>query len=320
VTEHQTPRFRALSIDGGGLRGTFAAAFLAEIERMSGCRLVDHFDLICGTSTGGIIALGLGLEIRAAEILDFYLEHGLNVFPPTGRVRAFLRRVGRVKHDPARLREALDSVFGDRRLGEARTRLVIPSFNAQNGSVYIFKTAHDERFRQDYRCRAADVALATSAAPTYLPAHETSDGWRFVDGGIWANNPVAIGVVEAIAVCGRSPDEIDVLSVGTTSAARSVSRKRGRGGLAAWAVPFVEDVLRAQSLGALGMANVMLSEAVLRVDEVVEAGRFSLDDPDDIPELLGLGKNAARVHHEAVRDRFLRAPAHRFEPHHVPGS
>lgn len=289
---------------------------------MSECRLVDYFDLICGTSTGGIIALGLGLEISAAEILDFYIEHGPAIFPPeqSGRLRAWLRRIRKARYDPAPLHDALESVFEEKLLGHARTRLVVPSFNAQNGSVHIFKTAHAERLRQDYLCRAVDVALATSAAPTYLPVHETEDGKRFVDGGIWANNPVAIGVVEAIAVCGSAPADIDVLSVGTTSAARSISPRRGRGGLATWAPHFVEDVLRAQSLGALGMASVMLEEAVLRVDEIVEAGRFSLDDSGALTELRGLGENAARVHHEEVRKRFLSVPAARFEPDHIPAT
>lgn len=313
----QNSRFRILSLDGGGLRGTFTAAFLAEIEQMSRCRLVEYFDLICGTSTGGIIALGLGLDISAAKILEFYVEYGPRIFPrQKSRFTAFLRHATRNLYGHEPLATALSSVFGDRVLGDARTRLVIPSLDALTGGVHMYKTAHAERLRQDYLRPAVEVALATSAAPTYLPAHETPDGRRYVDGGLWANNPVAIGVVEAIAVCGRAAAEIDVLSVGTTHAARSISRRRGRGGFLTWGRQFVDDVLQGQSIGALGMANVLLPAPVLRVDQVVEAGRFSLDNPGDMTELQGLGMNAARSHHDDVRDRFLTVTAPPFEPHH----
>jgi patatin-like phospholipase/acyl hydrolase len=79
--------FRILSLDGGGIKGTFAASVLAEFERMTGKRLVEHFDLITGTSTGGIIEVGLGLGLSAADLLKFYSENGPTIFPCTGANR-----------------------------------------------------------------------------------------------------------------------------------------------------------------------------------------------------------------------------------------
>jgi patatin-like phospholipase/acyl hydrolase len=183
-------RFQILSLDGGGIRGVFSAAILAAIEEDLELRLVDHFDLIAGTSTGGIIALGLGLGLRPADILAFYTEHGPRIFRNPWRLRSALWWFWR-KYRPAALGTALRTTFGDRPFGESSKRLVIPSYNVGDDDVYIFRTAHAERLRRDYRVPAWKVALATSAAPTYFPACREVDGLRLIDGGVWANNPRA---------------------------------------------------------------------------------------------------------------------------------
>lgn len=197
--------FRILSIDGGGIKGAFAASALAALEDDLRCRAVEHFDLITGTSTGGIIAIGLGLGLSAREILEFYKSKGPEIFPSTslvqrtgGAIRQFL---GGPKHSHETLRSALEAVFGDRRFGESTCRLVIPTYDAVGGRIFVMKTAHHQRFRYDIEARAVDVALATSAAPTYFaaarfPQHE---GASYIDGGVWANCPVLVGLTEAVA-------------------------------------------------------------------------------------------------------------------------
>src|SRR4051794_2714465 len=180
--------FRILTIDGGGIKGVFAASFLAEVEDSIDGPLTDHFDLIAGTSTGGIIALGLGLGLSARQILDFYESNGQLIFRGSGRRR--LRQLVMAKHDSRKLEEALVDVFGERRLGESTTRLLIPSMNLESGAVHVFKTAHHPRFERDYKLRAVDVALATAAAPTYFRTHRLPSGSPLVDGGLWANNPM----------------------------------------------------------------------------------------------------------------------------------
>jgi len=116
---------RILTIDGGGLKGALPAAFLAEIEEATGQRIVDHFDLIAGTSTGGIIAIGLGLGIPARAILDFYVNEGPAVFRQDQprlwaieKVYRAARRLRRAKYAPDRLKSALVSILGDARIGE----------------------------------------------------------------------------------------------------------------------------------------------------------------------------------------------------------
>src|SRR5260221_14348328 len=117
---------RILTIDGGGIKGVFPAAFLATLEDEIGKPIADYFDLIAGTSTGGIIAIGLGLGMTAKELLHLYRETGGRIFR---RRRFGARAIGlfRAKYTNAALRTALVGAFGERYLGESKTRLLIPS-------------------------------------------------------------------------------------------------------------------------------------------------------------------------------------------------
>jgi Patatin-like phospholipase len=148
---------RILAIDGGGIKGVFPASFLATVEQATRSRVADYFDLIAGTSTGGTIALGLGLGYSAAEILALCERHGATIFGR--RVLGLLGGILRPRYDPRPLRAALEEQFGERRLGESTKRLVIPSLNLETGEVYIFKTAHHERFERDYEVPAITVML-----------------------------------------------------------------------------------------------------------------------------------------------------------------
>ena len=118
---------RILCIDGGGIKGALPASFLATIEEATGERVIDHFDLIAGTSTGGIIALGLGLGFSAAEVKAFYENDGPSIFATFG-LFASVRHVTKAKYEPTALRDALQKILGERRLGESATRLLIPAF------------------------------------------------------------------------------------------------------------------------------------------------------------------------------------------------
>lgn len=189
--------FQILSLDGGGIQGIFSAAVLAAIEEDLNVRVIDHFDLIAGTSTGGIIAIGLGLGLSPRQIVDFYLKEGASIFAnPFGR--ASVRRFFRSKFDNGPLIEALQRHFGDKRFGQSTKRLVIPSYNLGEDDVYIFRTAHHPRLRRDFKVPAWKVAQATSAAPTFFPIAQNVDELRLIDGGVWANNPTMVAYIEAV--------------------------------------------------------------------------------------------------------------------------
>jgi patatin-like phospholipase/acyl hydrolase len=317
--------FRILSLDGGGVRGAFTASVLAALERETGRAVADHFDLIVGTSTGGIIALGLGLGLNAAEIRDFYVAQGPAIFPSTGlrhRLGLTFRQLVAPKRSRTDLEKALTGVFGERTLGEARCRLVLTCFESVTARIYLLKTAHDARFTGEYRARAVDCALATAAAPTYYQASPfpLRPGESYIDGGVWANCPAMVGVTEAIAFLGAAPQDIDVLSIGTVAEPFGVSTSRRMGGILQWNAGLLELLFRGQAEAALAHAGLLTGGGVYRIDALVRPGRFRMDDARGIADLvaLGDGEGRKRAHVASVTARFLTGtPAAPFAPAHA---
>jgi patatin-like phospholipase/acyl hydrolase len=244
---------RVLSIDGGGIKGVYPIAFLAEVEEYLSKPIHEYFDLIVGTSTGGIIALGLGLGFPAKDVLKFYTTHGPNIFSGNPYVLTFKQILWR-KYGHEKLHKALEETFGNKLLGESKTRLAITSMNIDTGETIVFKTAHKPNPNNDSRKSVVEIAMATAAAPTYFPVFTDSSQMPFVDGGLWANNPVNVAVVEAVGTLGWDRNHIKVLSLGCTYSPFNVGilRKRNIGWL--WARKIVETFMRGQSSGALAYA------------------------------------------------------------------
>lgn len=303
--------FRILSLDGGGIKGAFTAAVLARLEAETGKKAVESFDLITGTSTGGILAIGLGLGHSAADLLNFYVERGPTIFPSTfvqtrlGRLRQFFRP----KHSHHVLRQELTQVLGEKVFTDSRCPLVIPTYDAIGGRVYLMKTAHAPSLFRERNALAVDVALATSAAPTYFeaarfPLHKDAS---YIDGGVWANCPAMVGVTEAIAFFGRQPADIDVLSIGTTASPFNISKQRDSGALG-WNVGVINLMFEAQVEAARAQAS-LIAGAFHRIDADVVAGEYSLDraDKDTIERLAALGdaKASLRDNVAVARSRFL---------------
>lgn len=315
---------KILSLDGGGIKGVFEAAFLAQLEEtLSGGNIASYFDLIAGTSTGGILALGLGLGFSATEMLDFYETLGPQVFARRTK-RGWVERVEFPAYDAETLRECLEEKFADMRLGDSKTRLIIPALNRETAEVYLFKTAHLERLEHDYKKSAVEVALATAAAPTWFPAHRLEGGLPLVDGGLFAGNPVGIAAVEAVGYLGWPMGSIRVLSVGATSAPPNVKPgwlERvlfGRSeGLAHWGPRLLHVFMNAQASAANGIAGVLSQHQLVRVSPNVAPGRFGMDSIDDIPSLVGLGKEEARKRLDGLQSKdFFGESAAPFVPLH----
>jgi len=279
---HTNQRFRVLALDGGGLKGAFEAAFLAAIEDDLGVSIVDHFDLIAGTSTGSIIAMGLGLGLSAKQTLEFYQAKGSSIFPYK-ESSEWLRRLAQytaTKHKPDGLQRELITVFGDKTLGDSGKPLVIPSYNLDADDVYVFKTPHSRRFKRDWKVPAWQVCMASCAAPTFLPTFTGVDSLRHIDGGVWANNPTMVGVVEAISEFGQDPSNISVLNISTTTPLKERQEGLDTGGNLAWAVQGVEVAFAGQSACAYGQAQLLCGrEFIHRVDVPVPPGAYSLDGP-----------------------------------------
>ena len=307
-------RFQILSLDGGGIKGIFSAAVLTHLEEDLNLDITEHFDLITGTSTGGIIALGLGIGMRPREILRFYVNKGPVIF--ANGLIASLKRLWRNKHSSECLEKALRECFGDVLLGVCRKRVVIPSYNIGEDDVYLFKTPHHERLTRDYKVPVWKVAMATSAAPTYFPSFRNVDHIRLVDGGVWANNPTMVGVVEAVSMLNVPLESIRVFSLGTTNEIRGRSKKLDHGGLLQWAFEVVDVVMRGQSIGANTQAMHLLgSENVLRLDPKVPDGLFALDRIKE-EELLSKAAHESRHVAPFFKDKFTGHIADEFKPFH----
>lgn len=301
---------RILALDGGGIKGAFTASVLAALEKDTGS-LVEHFDLITGTSTGGILAIGLGMGFSAEELKDFYIDRGEEIFSATsvfGRF-GFLKQLVMPKHSSKPLERALADILGKRKFGESKSRLVIPTYDAINGRIFMMKTAHHERFVHDVEALALDVAMATAAAPTYFearafPAHH---GASYVDGGVWANCPALVGLTEAVAFLGAKAEEVDILSIGTTASPFNVADDR-RSGAVQWNMGLINLMFEAQVEAAKAQTS-LLAGGFHRIDASVPAGRFGIDkaDANTIAELVTLGRGEAvkKENLEVVRSRFL---------------
>ncbi len=173
--------------------------------------------MIAGTSTGGIIALGLAHGLTAREIREFYIERGGKIFPPASHLGRWLRWVRQklryvYEREPLERTELL-RIFGDSVLGQAKTRLCIPAFEGRHGEPWIFKTSHHPHYQKDRVERMVKVALSTAAAPTFFEALP-NNGYVMVDGGLWANNPVMNALVEALACYDLDRGQVQILSLG----------------------------------------------------------------------------------------------------------
>jgi uncharacterized protein len=305
-------RFQILSLDGGGLKGLFTASFLANWEKERGTRVVDHFDLIAGTSTGGIIALGLGLGFSAEQIKQLYLEKSEQIFPPKilGDAKHWLA----VKYSADGLRAALGELFQERKLGDSAKRLCIPAFDPAFHGIHIFKTAHHPRLQTDYKQTAVQVALATSAAPTYLPAEVTESGLQLLDGGVWANNPVMLAVAEALGYLGQEQSNVAALRIGTTEEVISVKELRTMGGKLQMAAPVIDFMMRGQSQSASGMVHHLLGrDRFFQINPLTAPGDFHLDKLSKT--LVAMGEAEWRHGSSELFDRgFFNHQSAPFEP------
>lgn len=234
-----TKPFKILTIDGGGIKGLYSSTILANFEEEFNCLTSDHFDLVCGTSTGGLIALAISQKIPAKEICQFYKEHGGRIFPnrkPLFKWLEYLETklfkgkffLGQTlwygKYGNEYLKNVLTDLFQKKVIGESNNLLCIPSYCITEARPYVFKFDHTNLSR-DNKTSYVDVALATSAAPTYFPIHqiENHDNKQFVDGGVWANNPTLIGLIEALKYfvgADKEYDSIQVLSISSLSASK----------------------------------------------------------------------------------------------------
>jgi len=215
--------FRILSLAGGGYLGLYTASVLDALEERAGVPLARRFDLLAGTSVGGILALGLAFEIPAREMRKLFVDHGAEIFSTrplasraVGKLVDLARSVFGPKYDGAALERALAERLGDRTLDQALHPVVVPAVNISRSMTKVFKTPHGPKSGGDESVRAVDVAMATSAAPAYFPARRIGRH-LFADGGMFAVAPDLVALHEAEQFLDVDLDDVRMLSIGTAT-------------------------------------------------------------------------------------------------------
>lgn len=227
--------FQALALTGGGYRGLFTARALQVIEEHTRSPIGRSFDLICGTSIGGIVALAAAFEVPMSNVVQTFEEYGEEIFPPyerpasrAGKLLDIFKHLRRPRYDSAPLRDAISKLIpANATLGDAIHPVAIPAVNVTEGKQQVFKTRHKVEWVRDWRFKAVDVALATSAAPTFFELAEVGSS-MYADGGLFANAPDLIAMHEAEYFFNVHRDALRILSVGTTTQAYSIASNAGR--------------------------------------------------------------------------------------------
>ena len=230
--------FNIISIDGGGILGLYSADIISRIqhEYCDNQPLTQHFNLITGTSTGGIIALALSIGTSAKTIKKFYLDNGEKIFPKNKRKHlGFFNN----KYSNKQLKTVLQTFFGNKTIKDCKCAVCIPAIDATTCQSIMFKTNNNGKLTRDENTNLVDIALATSAAPTYFPMHAFGEFQGLVDGGLWQNNPALCGVIEAIRnFVGENKEytSIKVLSIGNPNSAitQGISAKNKKSSILKW--------------------------------------------------------------------------------------
>lgn len=295
-------RYQILSLDGGGIRGVLTAVLLSRLTREAP-DLLGAIDLFAGTSTGAVLALGLAASLPPEKLVDLYVTHGRDVFADTAidNVRDVGNLIG-AQYGNANFKRLLVQYFGDRRLRDLPVKVLVASFDLDNDAYdpAAFRTWKPKFFHNfpgpdsDGAERLVDVALRTTAAPTFFPVYQ-----GFVDGGVVANNPAMCAIAQALSTAllrARADsttgatrrvrlEDIALLSIGTGKSPQYLTEQSADWGLSQWARPIIDimisggvDVVDYQAAHLLGPRYLRLNP---RLDMNVP-----LDDVSAVPQLV----------------------------------
>ncbi len=310
--------FRVLCLDGGGMRGLYTASVLNTLAQRFGPEkhldIGKGFDIIVGTSTGGMLACALAAGVPISRVSDIYRKDGPKIFaspmPRNFLMKLFwaLASLRRAANGNEPLRASLAGIFGTETVGELYKRrgigLCLPAVNLATHESRVFKTAHDPLRNADDKRAIVDICLATSAAPIILPIasvpnpHSADQLSHFADGGLWANNPVLIGLIEALHVAGEN-QPIEILSIGTCPppSGGAILPAEAKRGLLGWnfGIKALELSMDSQASGHQFMAKFLV-EHLRRCGRRVRLLRFDQSAPSsEQSNHLGLDSASERA-------------------------
>jgi patatin-like phospholipase/acyl hydrolase len=295
--------FRILSCDGGGIRGVLTAVLLNRILGAYPAVLQDRpgtVTMFAGTSTGGILALGLAAGLSPAQIRDLYVTNGKLIFDSSWtRDVVEIGGISGSKYDNVNLKQILLETFGAHKLKDLHSRVLIASFKLDNQALDPSSRTWNPKFFHNFLgddsdgdSLAVDVAMSTSAAPTYFPSYGV-----YIDGGVIANNPSMAAIAQALD--GRNQageratlDGIKLLSVGTGASLQYIDGVNHDWGDAQW----IKPILNVMMDGSVGVADFecqqLLGDSYCRVEPIFPAGKsFPMDDVSKVVDLMDLANS-----------------------------
>jgi patatin-like phospholipase/acyl hydrolase len=283
---------RILSFDGGGICGLLSLVILERLLSDSP-DMLDDVDLYAGTSTGGIIALGLADGMNVGTLRKLYETQGNRIFrrdwiTPLG--------IGGAKYKNDGLKDLLEELFGERKLGALRKKVLVPAFalyGHEDGKP-MWKPKFFTNWKEDdpdCESLVRDVATATSAAPTYFPSYN-----GYVDGGVVANNPSASAMSMMLnpKAVGRRMNrrEIRVLSIGTGSTSESIQKNNVNWGILQWGTHIIDIFMQGVGDVPTYMCQALLQEHFCRINPIYDPGKLpALDGWKRADELVALGES-----------------------------
>lgn len=293
--------YAVLSIDGGGIRGIIPAVLLAEIEERAGHHAAELFDLIAGTSSGGMLALVLAKPdpssgrpaYDARDGIRLYEQMGSRIFDRSAwRKARSLNAVLEEKYPSDGIEAVLEEFFGQSRLKDAATDVLVTSYDIERAEPFFFKSRKAQEDPEGYDFAMKDAARATSAAPTYFEPHRVQtdppkDYHALIDGGVFAANPAMCAYVEARSLLGKDPCEgggpLLVVSLGAGEHKKPLLYEEARGwGARHWARPLPNILLNGMSDTVDHQMRELVAEGELyyRFQTALSRGLGALDDAE----------------------------------------
>jgi patatin-like phospholipase/acyl hydrolase len=287
---------KVLSIDGGGIRGIIPALILAQIEQITQKPISSLFDLVAGTSTGGILGLSLvkpgndGKPAYSAQnMIDLYEKEGPKIFSRNMLHQiTSLGNIADEKYPSSGIEDVLERYFGDTRLKDALTDVVVTSYEIERRISWFFKSTKAKLNPEVADFSMKEVARSTSAAPTYFEANKVSvkteaEYYSFIDGGVYANNPAMCAYVEAK---NKFPDadKILIVSLGTGMRTQRIPYDKAKDwGLAQWVQPLLGVVFDGVDNTVDYQLNTLLSGSgdYFRFQTRLDEGSDEMDNASD---------------------------------------
>jgi patatin-like phospholipase/acyl hydrolase len=333
--------FRILAIDGGGLRGIIPIQVLKQIEVMTGKSIADSFDLIAGTSTGGILACGLTVKdpdtkkslYSLSKLEEIYLTKGKDIFPWKIPGSGYASP----KFSPKGLQTTLDAFFKDKSLSDCRKPILVSSYDLHHNRTHYFTSRFINPLSKDYDFQKnfslSDICRATSAAPTYLPSFamtyldgkESHQQHNFIDGGVYVNNPSLAAIAEVLGnnsdvlYTGNSNSEealnkpialsdIYLLSLGTGKPLKQITPKESSSwGAIQWGRPVVNIMMEGNSQSVHQQTATLLGDRYLRINMDVPEDISEMDDSSDKTSTKLLAEaNKRIINNQAIQDHLAR--------------